>query len=520
MKILYEFCRIINPKSNNISYYFSIFFIVLLSSAPFSLPTLWSGNEVNYFDLAFRTVAPNSFSEQHAVFDSSSSRVVPFWMIGQVINVMGFEEAKRVFSVLFWISFSASLAWVFSIWRADIGTQALAFSAFFVSGQYLLGGEWIFGTVEPKSFAYITVAIGIAAGFQKRYLFAAVATALATYFHFLVGGFWFASIILLYVISRGVGRRLLRVIGLYALLTAPLLVLIVYERIVIVTDTTGIDRSLSSIYAVFRAPHHLAPFIDLSVFFRSWWPGAIGHAALAISFFVIFRLSRLKWKVLALWLCILNAYIVVALAIAFVDSQTHLFSAFYMFRPSSLVLLFSLVGIAVLVREIIVSRFPARLNLVSVVLVAGFLLPSSLAAISNFVTNPVTLEEQVQPSGRALAEWIAENLEPHESFLLQPPRARPSLAEGGARNPHLSIERLSGRGSIVNFKFVPTAKSDLVRWYRLLEARTLFFAGDCSQVDQLRPDYVFVFEQETFERIRSCGEVVGQVSAFAIIRIP
>ena len=48
-------------------------FLALTASA--SLQTAWSGNEINYFDLAYRMVQPEEFSAQHAAVDGSNARI-------------------------------------------------------------------------------------------------------------------------------------------------------------------------------------------------------------------------------------------------------------------------------------------------------------------------------------------------------------------------------------------------------------------------------------------------------------
>jgi hypothetical protein len=81
---------------------------------------------------------------------------------------------------------------------------------FALMGQTLFGGEWLFNDHEAKVAAYVLVLAGLAMALDGRPFAAAVLCAAATYFHFLVGGFWFLAHTLLLLIEdpRGTGENL------------------------------------------------------------------------------------------------------------------------------------------------------------------------------------------------------------------------------------------------------------------------------------------------------------------------
>lgn len=51
---------------------------------------------------------------------------------------------------------------------------------------------------------------------------------------------------------------------------------------------------------------------------------------------------------------------------------------------------------------------------------------------------------------------------------------------------------MNGRDFVFNFKYIPTSKPDVVRWYQLLQARRAFFDGECAKNTVLRADYAVI----------------------------
>ncbi|KPJ89904.1 MAG: hypothetical protein AMJ53_15300 [Gammaproteobacteria bacterium SG8_11] len=58
--------------------FFFIFALLLLKMAP----VRWTGNEIHYFDHAWRFIAPERFSSNSAVFEDSAARILSFGVLG------------------------------------------------------------------------------------------------------------------------------------------------------------------------------------------------------------------------------------------------------------------------------------------------------------------------------------------------------------------------------------------------------------------------------------------------------
>ena len=91
-------------------------------------------------------------------------------------------------------------------------------------GQTLFAGEWLFDGAEAKVPAYALVFAGLALAIDRKYIGAAFLFVCATYFHFLVGIFWFFAAMALALIEDCSERqRPLFATAVFLLLVAPLL---------------------------------------------------------------------------------------------------------------------------------------------------------------------------------------------------------------------------------------------------------------------------------------------------------
>jgi hypothetical protein len=489
------------------------------------IPGSWHSNEVNYFDLAHRFVAPEAYGPDHSVFDSSQARAVSFALLGGTIERLGFDGAKTLFALLLWAAYAAGLAALARRMGLGVAGAMAGLALFLAAGPSLFGREWILGAVEAKTFAYAAVFAGLALALGGRWIAALAAMALATWFHFLVGAFWALSVLILHALWRpegagagagartGVGGawhgeagRLARLAGLYVLMVLPVLGVLVWEQIAFRPDLAGLDRTLAEIYAEFRNPHHVAPFAEgAGTFVREWLPGLVQHAALAALFWLLPEPGRPGGPAAAgmgaaaavvagppvnRWVAALNLLMALTVVLAFLDRHTHAFAPFYAFRPSSLVLLLSCLAAA----RLAFAALPALARPLPAALVAALAVSTVLADLSREARAALRLggsdrlAAMQTPAQRALVDWIREETEPGTAVLLEPVRPGVTLMEGDPATA--SFERLTGRPFLVNFKFVPVAAPDMAEWYRRLQQREAFRAGDCAALGRLGADLV------------------------------
>src|SRR4051812_3393726 len=77
-------------------------------------PTEWTSNEENYFQLAYQKVAPEKFTPNHAVFDDSAARIVPYMLMGTTIKWLGYESAHVALRISMALLYAFGLALFFS----------------------------------------------------------------------------------------------------------------------------------------------------------------------------------------------------------------------------------------------------------------------------------------------------------------------------------------------------------------------------------------------------------------------
>ena len=479
-------------------------------------PLSWSGNEINYFDLAHSWIDPNRFTDDHAAKDSSIGRLVSFLAMGGGIQVLGMEGAYHAFRWLFMIVTPLAYLALVRALRIDLSIAALALVVFLFSGrQGLVGEEFLFGSVEPKSFAYIFVLAGLSCAISGRRLLASVLLAAAVYFHFLVGAFWGAAIFGLYLIKDKSALRMVWPLGLFACLVLPLFLGILMERSGSVA-TDSFEISLNAIYAQYRAPHHIAPYVEIGTFFVDWFWGFVLHGVAAGLFALSARRQSGVQASVSLWLAGLNAYVILAALIAFLDRETHALALFYLFRPSGLILLLSILwGLARLFDLII--RWRSEAVLFSVIVALMLIASPAIDGASRVVKGPAPLASVATPAQAEMIDWIRQNTDQAAIIVVEPvPTAR---FMGEAAGIWVGMERLLERPTLVNFKLVPTAKADLARWYRLILWRQALFDGDCDRIGEHPVDYLITRTDSSPARLSACTDLVWQGEANSVLAV-
>ena len=95
MRILHWFEGLLKHADREATFR-ALWFALLCLFALILLLRPWNGNEEYYFQLAYRTFSPDSFSGFHAVFDKSVSRYLVEYPIGWLVSVIGYDSAHTV----------------------------------------------------------------------------------------------------------------------------------------------------------------------------------------------------------------------------------------------------------------------------------------------------------------------------------------------------------------------------------------------------------------------------------------
>lgn len=470
-----------------------------------------SDNEEDYFQLAAQSVSMVAPAPESAVFDGSRHRIVADVLLGKLIAVVGFETAQIITRILAALAYAVVLRLVFRRLGLSALDAALVIIVFALLGQAIIGGEWLFSGFEAKVAAYIFVLAGLAVTLSRRSLFgAALFFAVATYLHFLVGGFWFVAAMALRLTpalsggERGAFASVARASVLYVLAVAPLVVLIAWTRFDDAARPVAGIPSPDVIYSIIRAPWHTSPFLTWRFFTGQWLPGYLLAGAMLATVLVIVQAPEgAPLRAVALWLAGLLVYLFLTLLAAFFDRHTGALGKFYLFRPSSLVLLLWLapaVGF--------LGRLLQRHERVVKLLALALVLPPFLLGAAKRIEGDVASGAALAEDKRALAGFLVGNAAPGAVVLIDPQ----------LEFSFLDFERRAGHPMLIAWKFMPTGEREIVEWYRRMEFRKAVFEQGCTRDAPYRVDYLLTTSERAPALVSSCGRLAFATGRLALLR--
>jgi hypothetical protein len=482
--------------------------VLTLQIQPFAA---WGGNEIHYFDLGLRSVRPEQFGPNHAVFDHSVARFASFAILGSAIVLFGHDIALITLRFVAIAAYAVAFTYLAQSLKLSRAETLIALMLFVLVGQCYFAVEWMFAGVEGKVFAYAAVFAAIALAWRGKDLTAVAIAALATYLHFLVGGFWAVAVIGLIGLKSGSVFRIGRALLAYAVLCLPLLAILMHEWVLAPTpDVSDLDLTITQIYSGFRNPHHVAPF---SGQLDAWLPGISWMAAATCWMIILAGQEDPERRLLARWLLVMYTYLILAFVLSYFDRHTYFLGPLILFRPNSLSLLLTIMLGALWLRRALGKDAARTLAIITLALTIGFVVPRAMSFADHLLSPQLPLSRMLTPKERELIAWLRGNT-PTEATVVLEPTPQTDWAV-----PWLAFERLTGRPTLVSFKFVPTHKADIARWYRLLRWRKAVFDGDCGRVSEYPADYLVTLNPATLTRVAACGELAWTNAAYAVVRV-
>lgn len=465
----------------------------------------WTGNEENYFQLAYRAFAPAKFSQFSAVFDSSHARVVPLYLLGAVVQLLGYDGAHAVGRVLMTVLYAAGLAYFFSALRLSVWDALLVLVLFLAAGQELFGGEWLFDGLESKTVAYALVFFAFGLALRRRWIAAIVVGGAATYMHFLVGGFWTGVILIGQWLETRSWRELLRGLAIYVVLALPLAGLIFWDELAW-AGTPGTDLA-DKIYAS-RNMLHIVPFTQLGQLW-DWLPGLVNAFVLLVALVVVASRHRDRSAEVTLVLraaIVGLAFLLAALGPAYLDRHTEMLGKLFLFRPSSLALLLALTVIVAL----LFGRLSEQAAAVKALILCALVIAFSWTLVKKNV-EWMRHTAAAFPERSELIAAVAEHTAPGDLVLLDP--------ELDGNRDYMTLVRLLPRPTLVNWKFVPTNPSEIIRWQSYMDLRKELFANGCVTRTSVPVRWLVTLEPGTLERLKGCGQPVWRRGSVALVPV-
>lgn len=465
-------------------------------------PTEWTSNEETYFQLAYRHVAPEKFSENHAIFDSAKARVVAETFLGTAVSWLGYEQAHVVLRIVLAVVYAGSLAVFFAGVKIGALESLLVIAVFCAMGEQLIGGEWLFKGVEAKAFAYSLLFLAFGVASRGRWLTAIALAAAATCLHFLVGGFWTLLLLFMQLTQQKNVKAALLSAALFSGLMIPLMIVVVPHDVASLVASVPAQGPSSDVIYADRGAEHVAPFKTRWAFW-TWLPGIVVTVSMLG---VLAGLQRRKLlPPIGMLATTALCYLLLALVIAFVDRHTNVLSKFYLFRPSSFALFLTITAIVLAVTR----QCPDNARLAPTLVATAFI----WVFVWNTVTTHVDTIRRAPaiPFEKELIGAIERNSAREDIVLIEP------LNE--MRADYGRLHRVIPRPTLVSWKFAPTSPADILRWYDLIQRRERLFTQGCAAPMQPPVTLLLVFDKATAEKMRECGEVVWEHEEASLLRV-
>ena len=472
----------------------------------------WGGNEIHYFDLGLRSVRPEQFGPNHAAFDHSVARFASFAILGGMVDFFGYDIGLIILRFIAIVAYAIAFAYLARCLKLSRAETLVALMLFILVGQSYFADEWLFAGVEGKVFAYAAIFASIGLAWRDKDLAAVGVAALATYLHFLVGGFWAGAVIGLIGLKTGNVLRMGGALLVYTVLCLPILAILLYEWFFApMPDISDLDLTINQIYSAFRNPHHVAPFLPGQL--RAWLPGISWMAAATCLMAILAWQEDSERRVLARWLLVMYTYLILSFVLSYFDRHTYLLGPLILFRPNSLILLLTIMLGALWLRQALRGDGARTLAIITLAVGIGFAVPRAASLADTLLSPQLPLTRMLTPNERELIAWLRGNTPPDATVVIEP------TARTDWMVPWLAFERLIDRPTLVNFKFVPTHKADIARWYRLVRWRKAVFEGDCGRTSEHPADYLVTLNVATLTRVAVCGDIVWTNGTYGVVRI-
>ncbi len=157
-----------------------------------------TGNEEVYLALSRQYMDPSWIPDSFMFTEWPGTRYLYQVMAGFTLKHLTFEQVAIGGRLLVFLIIAFPVGGLFKRLKIPNLAVILLFQLYLIRQNYF-AGEFIFGDFEPKSLAYIAVFYGLNSLFDRKYLMAAICAVISSYFHILVGG-WFFLLVFLFTL--------------------------------------------------------------------------------------------------------------------------------------------------------------------------------------------------------------------------------------------------------------------------------------------------------------------------------
>jgi len=227
---------------------------------------------------------------------------------------------------------------------------------------------------------------------------------------------------------------------------------------------------------------------------------------LVVALIVFFGVLWLRGRLPLIGIAALTGlcFLIFALGVSYIDRDAHHFGKFYLFRPSSLTLLFTLATLLLVFEPFARGQLKLAWNALAAIAVVGVVLLSAKQQIYSF-HNIAGLH-----ANDAMVAAVHKLSGPDDIVLLEP--------FGEMDDNFNRLPRLIERPTVVSWKFVPTNPQQILRWYSLVKTRETLFKEGCKSALPFTPTLLVSFTETAGAALANCGPVIWQEGATRVVK--
>ena len=427
----------------------SSFVVLFILFAANFLTFVPDANEEVYLQVSKQYINPQWIPNSFNLTEFAGARVLYVYLSGFLLEWTSFEMVTftgRLF-IIFWLSWSMSAL----LKKTTIPNTYTLFllQIIFFSHQSLFGGENFLLGFEPKHIAYGFLFFALGKLIEQKYIQAILLITIATWFHILVGGWFFLAFLIYLFFTKEVSFKQIILSGIaYGILLSPLVWNLIREILLKAPSAQG-ALTADWIYCYFRHPHHTAIFYSMDYFYHHHAAGVLWTVFIAIVTIAIYpRLLSPTLLPINKLTAVISCLLLVNVVLAFFDKEGH-FVKFYPFRLASIDLwLFYL-----LTFSIIVPYFARQESIQKIIIIATLMF--------FIVSSSLNLYKMV----RFIKNRHAPFYEMTDYIKTHTPVDAIVYFDDETEDYTYSFIRKSERDRFVMYKFVPSATDNIYIWY-------------------------------------------------------
>jgi len=267
---------------------FLILFIILIANF---LSFYVIGGEEQYFAFAKQFMEPEWMPHSFVLNQFPGTKLAFQIIAGTLLKFMTFEQLTFWGRIVNFLLFAFPLAKIFRYLKFTNIQMAFLFQLFYLTHQVFFAGEWIFKNLEEKSIAYIFIFYALYYLLRSNFKKSAIFAAIGTYFHLLVGGWFFLFLFIYSIVRKATFKDLLSTVSFYIIIVLPFFI---YLYNGFFTGNTHVINGINTdrIYAYFRVPNHAGIFVSKDYFLDKHVEGVL--MTLCIYLLSLFYFKRFK----------------------------------------------------------------------------------------------------------------------------------------------------------------------------------------------------------------------------------